>query len=180
MSHEKSSSNYTVLARRYRPQTFSDVVGQEHVSTAIQNAIQSNRVAHAYLFTGARGVGKTSMARILAKALNCPQSVNGVPCNNCELCDAISAGQDVDVLEIDGASNRGIDDIRSLRANVNVKSMRTKYKVYIIDEVHMLTKEAFNALLKTLEEPPAKRKVRLLHNGTEQSSRYDSFALPAV
>lgn len=155
MSHEQSSSNYTVLARRYRPQTFGDVVGQEHVSTAIQNAIQSNRVAHAYLFTGARGVGKTSMARILAKALNCPNSQDGIPCNECELCDAISAGQDVDVLEIDGASNRGIDDIRSLRANVNVKSMRTRYKVYIIDEVHMLTKEAFNALLKTLEEPPA-------------------------
>ena len=112
-------------------------------------------MAHAYLFTGARGVGKTSMARIFAKALNCPHvDKDGVPCNKCEICQGISTGQDVDVSEIDGASNRGIDDIRSLRANVGVKSMRSKYKVYIIDEVHMLTKEAFNALLKTLEEPP--------------------------
>lgn len=147
-------SHYTVLARRFRPQAFDDVVGQEHVAQALRNAIRSNRVAHAYLFTGARGVGKTSTARILAKALNCPHVQDGVPCNNCEICDGISAGNDVDVLEIDGASNRGIDDIRSLRANVNVRSMRTQFKLYIIDEVHMLTREAFNALLKTLEEPP--------------------------
>lgn len=148
------NSHYTVLARRFRPQAFDDVVGQEHVAQALRNAIRSNRVAHAYLFTGARGVGKTSTARILAKALNCPNVQDGVPCNNCEICDGISAGNDVDVLEIDGASNRGIDDIRSLRANVNVRSMRTQFKLYIIDEVHMLTREAFNALLKTLEEPP--------------------------
>lgn len=145
---------YTVMARRFRPQGFADVVGQEHISQALRNAIRSNRVAHAYLFTGARGVGKTSTARILAKALNCPQAVDGNPCNSCEICDGIAAGNDVDVLEIDGASNRGIDDIRQLRANVNVMSMRTRHKIYIIDEVHMLTKEAFNALLKTLEEPP--------------------------
>jgi DNA polymerase-3 subunit gamma/tau len=149
-----STGSYTVLARRFRPQGFADVVGQEHVAQALRNAILANRVAHAYLFTGARGVGKTSTARILAKALNCPKSVDGDPCNECEICDGIAAGNDVDVLEIDGASNRGIDDIRQLRANVNVKSMRTQYKLYIIDEVHMLTKEAFNALLKTLEEPP--------------------------
>jgi DNA polymerase-3 subunit gamma/tau len=149
-----TGSHYTVLARRFRPQAFGDVVGQEHVSRALTNAIRSRRVAHAYMFTGARGVGKTSTARILAKALNCPNAIDGVPCNKCEICDGISAGNDVDVLEIDGASNRGIDDIRSLRANVGVRSMRTQYKVYIIDEVHMLTKEAFNALLKTLEEPP--------------------------
>ena len=149
-----STGSYTVLARRFRPQGFADVVGQEHVAQALRNAILANRVAHAYLFTGARGVGKTSTARILAKALNCPKSVGGNPCNDCEICDGIAAGNDVDVLEIDGASNRGIDDIRQLRANVNVKSMRTQYKLYIIDEVHMLTKEAFNALLKTLEEPP--------------------------
>ena len=147
-------ANYTVLARRFRPQTFAEVVGQDRIATTLRHAIQEGRVAHAYLFTGARGVGKTSMARIFAKALNCPQLVDGVPCNHCEICRGISAGQDVDVSEIDGASNRGIDDIRSLRANVHVKSMRSKYKVYIIDEVHMLTKEAFNALLKTLEEPP--------------------------
>ncbi|WP_010581761.1 DNA polymerase III subunit gamma/tau [Schlesneria paludicola] len=145
---------YTVLARRFRPQTFTEVVGQERVAQTLRNAIHDGRVAHAYLFTGARGVGKTSMARIFAKALNCPDAVDGVPCNVCEQCRGISVGQDVDVSEIDGASNRGIDDIRSLRANVNIKSMRSKFKIYIIDEVHMLTKEAFNALLKTLEEPP--------------------------
>lgn len=145
---------YTVLARRFRPQAFAEVVGQERVAQTLRNAILEGRVAHAYLFTGARGVGKTSMARIFAKALNCPNVKDGVPCNECEQCRSISVGQDVDVSEIDGASNRGIDDIRSLRANVNIKSMRSKYKVYIIDEVHMLTKEAFNALLKTLEEPP--------------------------
>ena len=148
-------AQYTVLARRFRPQTFTEVVGQERIAQTLRNAIREGRVAHAYLFTGARGVGKTSMARIFAKALNCPNcDQDGVPCNNCEICNGISTGQDVDVSEIDGASNRGIDDIRSLRANVGVKSMRSKYKVYIIDEVHMLTKEAFNALLKTLEEPP--------------------------
>ncbi len=151
---DSNSPHYTVLARRFRPQTFDEVIGQQHVARALQNAIRHERVAHAYLFTGARGVGKTSMARILAKALNCPNVADAVPCNNCDICQAISVGNDVDVLEIDGASNRGIDDIRQLRANVNVKSMRSRYKVYIIDEVHMLTTDAFNALLKTLEEPP--------------------------
>lgn len=150
----EKSPQYTVMARRFRPQTFDEVVGQEHVGQALRNAIKANRVAHAYLFTGARGVGKTSTARIFAKALNCPHVVDAVPCNQCDVCQGISAGSDVDVIEIDGASNRGIDDIRQLRANVNVRSMRSPNKVYIIDEVHMLTKEAFNALLKTLEEPP--------------------------
>lgn len=145
---------YTVLARRYRPQAFGEVVGQEHISQALKNAIHSDRVAHAYLFTGARGVGKTSTARILAKSLNCPSARDGEPCNSCDVCHSISVGSDVDVIEIDGASNRGIEDIRALRANVNVRSMRCRYKIYIIDEVHMLTREAFNALLKTLEEPP--------------------------
>ena len=149
-----TGSHYTVLARRFRPQAFDDVVGQEHVARALTNAIRAGRVAHAYMFTGARGVGKTSTARILAKALNCPNAVDGVPCNHCEICDGISAGNDVDVMEIDGASNRGIDEIRALRANVGVRSMRTEYKVYIIDEVHALTSQAFQALLKTLEEPP--------------------------
>ncbi|MCA9026277.1 MAG: DNA polymerase III subunit gamma/tau, partial [Planctomycetaceae bacterium] len=169
----EQSGHYTVLARRFRPQTFDEVVGQERIGQALRNAIASDRVAHAYLFTGARGVGKTSTARIFAKALNCPHVKDAVPCNECEVCRSIAAGSDVDVLEIDGASNRGIDDIRSLRANVNVKSMRSPYKVYIIDEVHMLTKEAFNALLKTLEEPPPR--VKFIFCTTEPNKVPDTI-----
>src|SRR5215211_3168782 len=149
-----SDGRYTVIARRYRPQSFDELVGQEHVARALQQAISSGRVGHAYLFTGARGVGKTSAARILAKALNCVQGPTPTPCNQCDVCLRVTAGDDVDVLEIDGASNRGIDEIRQLRQNVAVRPSRVRYKIYIIDEVHMLTKEAFNALLKTLEEPP--------------------------
>jgi len=169
----EQTSHYTVLARRCRPQSFADVVGQEPVARALTNAIAAGRVAHAYLFTGARGVGKTSMARILAKALNCPHVADGNPCNTCEICLGIAAGNDVDVLEIDGASNRGIDDIRSLRANVSVRSMRTKNKMYIIDEVHMLTREAFNALLKTLEEPPPN--VKFVSCTTEPNKAPDTI-----
>ncbi len=143
-----------VVARRYRPQTFTDLIGQEHVGRSLANAITSNRVGHAYLFTGARGVGKTSTARILAKALDCVNGPTPTPCNQCDICESISSGEDVDVLEIDGASNRGIDEIRELRQNVNIRPSRARFKIYIIDEVHMLTREAFNALLKTLEEPP--------------------------
>ena len=145
---------YVVVARRYRPQTFAELIGQEHVAQALSNAISTHRVGHAYLFTGARGVGKTSAARILAKALNCEKGPAPVPCNQCDICRSISTGEDVDVLEIDGASNRGIDEIRQLRQNVGVRPSRSRFKIYIIDEVHMLTREAFNALLKTLEEPP--------------------------
>ena len=149
-----SGGGYQVVARRYRPQRFADLVGQEHVARGLSGAIESGRVGHAYLFTGARGVGKTSAARIYAKALNCEQGPAAEPCNACDTCRAITAGQDVDVVEIDAASNRGIDEIRQLRQNVAVRPARGRCKVYIIDEVHMLTREAFNALLKTLEEPP--------------------------
>jgi len=148
--------DYVVVARRYRPQTFDELIGQGHVAQALKQAIATGRIGHAYLFTGARGVGKTSAARIFAKALNCTAS-NGpsaTPCNACDVCVSVSSGDDVDVLEIDGASNRGIDEIRQLRQNVAVRPSRSRMKIYIIDEVHMLTKEAFNALLKTLEEPP--------------------------
>ena len=145
---------YQVVARRYRPQQFADLIGQEHVARGLAGAIDSGRVGHAYLFTGARGVGKTSAARIYAKALECTNRKSGEPCNLCERCQAISAGQDVDVIEIDAASNRGIDEIRQLRQNVAVRPANGNHKTYIIDEVHMLTREAFNALLKTLEEPP--------------------------
>jgi DNA polymerase-3 subunit gamma/tau len=145
---------YTVLARRYRPQQFSDLVGQEAAAQALVNALKTNRVAHAYLFTGARGVGKTSTARILAKALNCVHGPTPTPCDECSACKAITSGEDVDVLEIDGASNRGIDEVRGIRDNVQYRPAHSRYKIYIIDEVHMLTPQAFNALLKTLEEPP--------------------------
>ncbi len=148
------SEQYVVVARRYRPKSFTELVGQGHIAQALENAISTNRVGHAYLFTGARGVGKTSTARIFAKCLNCETGPTGAPCGQCDACQAISSGDDVDVLEIDGASNRGIDEIRQLRSNVNIRPSRSRNKIYIIDEVHMLTTPAFNALLKTLEEPP--------------------------
>jgi len=150
----RTAEPYVVIARRYRPQAFDELIGQQHVARALGSAIESGRVGHAYLFTGARGVGKTSAARILAKALNCEQGPTPTPCQACDICQSVSGGDDVDVLEIDGASNRGIDEIRQLRQNVNIRPSRARYKIYIIDEVHMLTRDAFNALLKTLEEPP--------------------------
>ena len=146
---------YVVTARKWRPRKFVEVVGQEHITTTLKNAIRDGRIADAYLFAGPRGVGKTTTARILAKALNCLTPVDSEPCNKCEMCKLIQAGQLLDIIEIDGASNRGIDEVRTLRESVKYAPTRGKYKVYIIDEVHMLTKESFNAFLKTLEEPPA-------------------------
>lgn len=146
--------SFIVTARKWRPKKFSEVVGQEHITNTLKNSIKENRVAHAYLFTGPRGVGKTTTARILARALNCENPVDVEPCGKCEVCVSIQNNQLIDIIEIDGASNRGIDEVRTLRDSVKYAPSRGKYKVYIIDEVHMLTKESFNAFLKTLEEPP--------------------------
>lgn len=146
--------SYLVFARKWRPLTFEDVIGQEHITGTLKRAIQKKRVAHAYIFTGTRGVGKTTTARILARALNCENGPTPQPCNTCEICRAIISGSSFDVLEIDGASNNGVDQIRELRENIHYSSMGGKHRVYVIDEVHMLTRGAFNALLKTLEEPP--------------------------
>ncbi|UCC40597.1 MAG: DNA polymerase III subunit gamma/tau [Candidatus Aminicenantes bacterium] len=145
---------YLVYARKYRPKAFEEMIGQKPVVQTLQNAIKNDRVAHAYIFSGMRGVGKTTAARILAKALNCQYGPTPTPCNKCEFCTGITDDRSVDVLEIDGASNRGIDEVRSLREGVKYKPIHSRYKVIIIDEVHMLTRDAFNALLKTLEEPP--------------------------
>lgn len=146
---------YQVLYRKYRPKVFADVYGQEHVTSTLKNEIKENRIAHAYLFTGSRGTGKTTCAKILAKAVNCENSVDGEPCNECEVCKGLDSGTIYDVVEIDAASNNGVDNIRDLREEANYTPSRGKYRVYIIDEVHMLSTGAFNALLKTLEEPPA-------------------------
>ena len=147
---------YQVIARKWRPQTFADVVGQRHVTQTLENAIASKRVAHAYIFSGVRGVGKTTTARILAKAMNCVKGPTATPCNECDSCREITSGSSIDVLEIDAASNRGIDQIRELREMVRYAATGNRYKIVILDEAHQLTDDASNALLKTLEEPPDK------------------------
>ncbi len=179
--------SYEVFARKYRPQTFDDLVGQAHVSRTLKNAVAQNRLAHAYLFVGPRGIGKTSTARILAKSLNCVKGPTITPCGVCDNCREIAAGNSLDVIEIDGASNRGIDDVRELRDNVRYAPAKSRLKIYIIDEVHMLTKEAFNALLKTLEEPPPHVKFifattepdKVLPTILSRCQRFDLHRIPA-
>ena len=179
---------YQVISRKYRPQRFDEIIGQSHICSTLQNAIKTERISHAYLFTGSRGIGKTSTARILAKSLNCQNPKDDNPCNICTNCIEITTGRSIDVLEIDGASNRGIDQIRDLRENVKYPPASSKYRIFIIDEVHMLTKEAFNALLKTLEEPP--EQVVFIFATTEpqkipatiisRCQRYDFHRIPVL
>ena len=179
--------SYQVFARKYRPQTFDDLVGQAHVTRTLKNAVAQNRLAHAYLFVGPRGIGKTSTARILAKALNCIHGPTITPCGVCDNCKEIAGGNSLDVLEIDGASNNGVEQVRELRDNVRYAPAKGKYKIYIIDEVHMLTSQAFNALLKTLEEPPEHVKFifattepqKVLPTILSRCQRFDLHRIPA-
>jgi len=183
-----ADKQYEVLARKWRPQQFDEVVGQEHVTSTLKNAIAANRLAHAYLFVGPRGIGKTTIARVFAKALNCVKGPTAEPCDKCDNCKEIREGRSLDVLEVDGASNNGVDQVRDLRDNVRFAPARGKFKIYIIDEVHMLSAAAFNALLKTLEEPPAH--VKFLFATTEpqkvlatilsRCQRFDLRRIPAA
>ncbi len=181
------AKQYQVLARKWRPQQFDDVVGQEHITTTLKNAIEQDRLAHAYLFVGPRGIGKTSTARIFAKALNCVKGPTAEPCDKCDNCKEIAAGNCLDVLEIDGASNNGVDQVRELRETCRYAPARSKFKIYIIDEVHMLTTAAFNALLKTLEEPPPHVKFffattepqKVLPTILSRCQRFDLRRIPA-
>src|SRR5262252_5829385 len=146
---------YQVIARKYRPQSFAELISQEHVKTTLENAITQGRIAHGYIFSGQRGTGKTTVARILARCLNCEKGPTATPCGVCASCREIAAGSGMDVIEIDAASNRGINEMRELRENVRFRPARDRYKIFIVDEAHQITNEAFNALLKTIEEPPS-------------------------
>src|SRR5690349_1347503 len=179
--------SYEVFARKYRPQTFDDLVGQAHVSRTLKNAVAQNRLAHAYLFVGPRGVGKTSTARILAKSLNCIKGPTVNPCGECDNCREIAGGNSLDVIEIDGASNNSVEDVRQLRENVRYAPAKGRYKIYLIDEIHMLSAAAFNALLKTLEEPPEHVKFifattepqKVLPTILSRCQRFDLHRIPA-
>src|SRR5947199_1836381 len=179
--------SYEVFARKYRPQTFDDLGGQAHVSRTLKNAVAQNRLAHAYLFVGPRGVGKTSTARILAKSLNCVKGPTITPCGECDNCREIAGGNSLDVIEIDGASNNSVEDVRQLRENVRYAPAKGHYKIYLIDEVHMLSPAAFNALLKTLEEPPEHVKFifattepqKVLPTILSRCQRFDLHRIPA-
>ncbi len=172
--------SYLVLARKWRPQTFAEIIGQPHVSQTLQNAIESRRVAHAYLFTGARGVGKTSVARIFAKALNCEQGLSAHPCNVCSNCREITQGNAVDVLEIDGASNTGVDNIRELRETIRYRPAKSRYKIYIIDEVHMLSTAGFQCSAENPRRTTRTHRLYLCHHRTPQDPGDHLEPLPAV
>ena len=180
LMEEVKSVTYTALYREWRPKNFEEVVGQEHVTITLKNQIKNNRIAHAYLLCGTRGTGKTSTAKILAKAVNCLDSIDGEPCNECSMCKKINAGTAIDVTELDAASHNGVDNIRDIIEDVQYPPQEARYKVYIIDEVHMLSIGAVNAFLKTLEEPPANVIFILATTDPAKTSYYYFIKVPKI